>query len=88
MRVKYFVQEHNAVPWPVLKPRLLNLESRELTIRLRCLLLLISIILDFGVILFSQLESLPKEDLIKYVKKQVALLKQSKAKCEGITNLQ
>ena len=42
-----------------------------------------STVIDFLVWLFSQLESLPKEDLIKYVKKQVALLKQTKAKCEG-----
>ena len=41
----------------------------------------------FCMILFClillQLESLPKEDLIKYVKKQLALLKQTKGKCEG-----
>ena len=35
-------------------------------------------------LIFSQLESLPKEELIKFVKKQLALLKQTKAKCEGM----
>lgn len=34
--------------------------------------------------IFSQLELLPKEELIKFVKKQLALLKQTKVKCEGI----
>jgi len=34
----------------------------------------------------SQLESLPKEDLIKYVKKQISLLKQTKAKCEELSS--
>lgn len=37
----------------------------------------------FSLILFLQLESLPKEDLIKYVRKQLALSKQTKAKCDG-----
>lgn len=35
-------------------------------------------------LIFSQIESLPKEELIKFVKKQLALVKQTKAKCEGM----
>lgn len=34
----------------------------------------------------SQLESLPKDELIKFVRKQNAVLKQSKAKCDELTS--
>ena len=38
MRVKYFAQEHNAVPWTRLKARSLDRESSTQTARPLCLL--------------------------------------------------
>ena len=33
--------------------------------------------------MYQQLESLPREDLIKFVKKQAMMVQKTKARCEG-----
>lgn len=48
------------------------------------IIILVCVLYNFCLsIILSQLESLPKDELIKFVKKQNAVLKQSKAKCDG-----
>ncbi len=43
----------------------------------------LGLLFKYASILFFQLESLPKEDLIKFVKKQMLMLQKTKAKNEG-----